>query len=74
MAEVTNELLYEILKKLQTDMAEVKNTLGDHGHQLIRIREEINMLRGDDLRRETMQAQMGHRLERIEQRLQLTDA
>lgn len=74
MAEVTNELPYEILKKLQTDMVEVKDTLGDHGHQLIRIGEEINMLRGDDLRREAMQAQMGHRLERIEQRLQLTDA
>jgi len=74
MAEVTNELLYEVLKKLQADMAEVKKTLSDHGHQFIRIREEINALRGDDLRRESMQAQMDHRLERIEHRLQLTDA
>jgi hypothetical protein len=32
------------------------------------------MLQGDDLRRETMQAQMDHRLERIEHRLQLADA
>lgn len=74
MAEVTNELLYEVLKKLQADMAEVKTTLGDHGRQLIRIREDINVLRGDDLRRESMQAHMDHRLERIEQRLQLADA
>jgi hypothetical protein len=62
MAEVTNELLYEVLKKLQADMAEVKTTLADHGRQLIRIREDINVLRGDDLRRESMQAQMDHRL------------
>ena len=74
MVEVTSELLYEVLKRLQSDMGEVKKTLADHGHQLIRIREEINSLRGDDLRRENIQAQMDHRLERIETRLNLTDA
>lgn len=74
MPEVTNDLIYEILKRLQTDIGEVKKTLADHGHQLIRIREEINALRGDDLRRESMQAQMAHRLERIEKRLSLSDA
>lgn len=55
-------------------MSEFKKTLADHGHQLIRIREEINVLRGDDLRLEIMQAQMDHRLARIEQRLQLAEA
>lgn len=74
MAEVSNELLYEVLKNLQADMAEVKNALADHGRQLIRIREDINVLRGDDLRREGMQAQMDHRLERIEHRLTLVEA
>jgi hypothetical protein len=74
MAEVTNELLYEVLKKLQADVTEVRTTLADHGRQLIRIREDINVLRGDDLRREGMQAQMDHRLERIEQRLGMVDA
>jgi hypothetical protein len=38
------------------------------------IREEINNLRSDDLRRETVQAQMDLRLERIETRLNLHDA
>ncbi len=74
MAEVTNELLYEVLKQLQTDISEVKKTLSDHGFQLIRIREEINTLRGDDLRRESIQAQMDHRLERIERRIGLVEA
>jgi len=60
MGEVTNEVRYEVLKKLQADMAEVKTTLTDHGRQLIRIREDINVLRGDDLRREGMQGQMDH--------------
>lgn len=38
------------------------------------MREDINGLRGDDLRREAMQAGMDERLQRIENRLNLTDA
>ena len=74
MVEVTNQLLYEILRQIQSDVSDVKKALIDHGHQLIRVREEINTLRGDDLRRESIQAQMDHRLERIERRLSLSDA
>jgi hypothetical protein len=38
------------------------------------VRQDINNLRGDDLRHETMQAQMDMRLDRIETRLNLHDA
>jgi hypothetical protein len=48
---VTNELIYDVLKQLQADVAEVKATLADHTRQFIRVREDINTLRGDDLRR-----------------------
>jgi hypothetical protein len=48
--------------------------LSDHTRQLIKVREDINSLRGDDLRRETLQAQMDTRLQRIETHLNLTDA
>lgn len=71
---ITNELLYEVLKTLQAGQAEIKATLADHSRQFIRVREDINNLRGDDLRRETLQAQMDVRLERIESRLNLKDA
>lgn len=74
MAEITNELLYEVLKKLQAGQAEIKATLADHSAQFVRVRQDINNLRGDDLRRETLQAQMDVRLERIEIRLNLNDA
>jgi hypothetical protein len=75
MAEtVTNELLYEILKQLQSGQAEIKAVLADHTRQLLRIREDINNLRSDDLRREAMQAQMDVRLERIETRINIHDA
>ncbi len=74
MTQITNELIYEVLKQLQSGLSEIKTTQADQNRQLIRIREDINGLRGDDLRRETMQAQMDTRLQRIENRLNLSDA
>ena len=71
---VTSELIYDVLKQVQADMAEVKGTLADHTRQFIRVREDINSLRGDDLRRESLQTQMDVRLQRIEKRLNLSDA
>lgn len=70
---VTNELMYEILKKLQAGLADVKATMADVVTQLIRVREEVNGVRSDNLRRERVQAQMDMRLERIEARLNLDD-
>lgn len=75
MAEnVTNELIYEVLKQIQDRLSKIEATLTDHTRQFIRIREELNGLRGDDIRREVLQAQMDHRLERIEKRLNLSEA
>jgi septal ring factor EnvC (AmiA/AmiB activator) len=81
MIEVTNQLIYEVLKQIQADMAQVKATQGDHTRQFLRMREDINNvrddinnLRADDIRLETLQTQIVARLERIENRLNLTDA
>ena len=74
MTQISNEPIYEILKSIQAGQGEIKATLSDHTHQLIRVREEINALRSDDLRRESLQAQMDTRLQRIENRLNLADA
>ena len=71
---VTNELIYDVLKQVQADVAEVKGTLADHTRQFIRVREDINNLRGDGLRRESLQTQMDVQLQRIEKRLNLSDA
>ena len=81
MTEPTNELIYEVLKKLQLDTADIKLALVDHTRQFLRLREDmaavrddINNLRRDDVRYESIQLQMDTRLERIETRLNLTDA
>jgi hypothetical protein len=39
MAEVSNELIYEVLKTLQRDVGEVKSGIGD-------VKTELNALRG----------------------------
>lgn len=69
-----NELIYERLKSINAGRSEIKGILTDHTHHLIRIREDINNLRGDALRRERLQAQSDLRLERIETRLDLNEA
>jgi hypothetical protein len=74
MAEFSLELMQGTLRQIQATLAEIKATQADHSRQLIRVREDINSLRGDDLRREVLQAQMDTRLERIEVRLNLNDA
>lgn len=74
MADVSNELIFEVLKSVQGSVSEIRTTLQDHTRLLHRIREDINTMRGDDLRLEAMQAAMDNRLERIERRLDLADA
>jgi hypothetical protein len=74
MTETSLELMHNVLKQIQATLADIKSTQAEHSRQFIRVREDINSLRGDDLRREAMQAQMDVRLERIETRLNLHDA
>ncbi len=45
---ITNERIYEILKRIQDDLNEIKAILADHSWQFIRIREDISNLRNSD--------------------------
>lgn len=81
MSEITDDLMYEVLKSIQGSVAEIKVTQDDHSRLLLRMREHTNALRDDinnlrnaSLRIETMQAAIATRLERIERRLNLIDA
>ena len=74
MADDPQNLILDHLRAIRSDLAAVKGAQEDHARQLIQIREDINRLRGDDLRRESVQLHMDQRLDRIEARLQLADA
>ena len=71
---VTNELLLEILKKVQADVSAVKADLADVKATQLRMREDFNRFEGDILRIERIEAGTQLRLDRIEHRLELSDA
>lgn len=78
---ITNELMYEVLKKIQADVAHIKDRVDDHDEQFIAMREQLHSLQrdihnvqGDILRVDKQIVPIGHRLERIERRLELADA
>jgi hypothetical protein len=73
MAEVTNELIYEILNAMQTSLRKVEDGLGEVKQELIAIRgtmvsmqQDINNIYGILARHEA-------RLDRIERRLELRE-
>ena len=86
MAEaITNELIYEVLKKIQADVAHIKTRVDDHDQQFVAMREQIHGmhrslqtqihdLQGDTLRNDKQLIAVSHRLDPIEHRLELTDA
>jgi len=74
MTEETQNLMLEILKRIQADLSEMKDDMRDFKDGQIRVRNEINDLRGDILRLERSNAGIEVRLSRIERRLDLVDA
>ena len=73
MAEITNELMYEVLKAVRADVAAMKTDLADVKATQLRMREDFHRFEGDLLRIERMEASTQLRLDRIEIRLGLQD-
>ncbi|NEZ61030.1 hypothetical protein [Adonisia turfae] len=70
MAEVTNELMYELLKRIHADMA-------NHGHMLKELRDRVASLetmRTDLVRIEHRIDNLTDRFEHIEKRFDLVEA
>ena len=74
MTDVTNELIYEVLKDIQTRTTQVETNSRDLVKGQLRIRKDINELRGDTIRHDENFAKIEVRLDRIEKRLGLIDA
>jgi hypothetical protein len=71
MTEITNELMYEVLKPLRTDVAAMKIDLADVKATQLKMREDFHRFGSDLLRFERMQVSTQLRLDRIETRLGL---
>jgi hypothetical protein len=71
---VDNQLIFEVLKKVQADVAVIKADVADVKSMQLRLREDFNRFEGDLLRFERIESGTQLRLDRIETRLNLNDA
>jgi hypothetical protein len=73
MPEVSNELIYEVLKILQCDVGEVKSSIGDVKTELNALRGHMISLQQDAHNSCGILGRHDGRFERIERRLELSD-
>ena len=74
MKKVTNDLIYEVLKQMQTDIAHLKHGQQELRDSFIIVREDIHSLSGRVLSLEKAQNNVELRLARIEKRFDLVEA
>jgi len=74
MPNTPESLVLEHLRVIRTDVAIIKADLADVKAMQLRMREDFNRFEGDLLRFERIEAGTQLRLDRIETRLNLTDA
>lgn len=73
MAEVSNDLLYEVLKNIQTRLDKVETGLGEVKSELISIRGHTIAVQPDMHNIYGILSRQDDRLERIERRLELRE-
>ena len=81
MADISNELLYEVLKSVQARLTQVDGKVDENNSHMLALRTQITSIHHDLL---SIHHELGgvhatlirheHRLDRIEQRLELNDA
>jgi len=73
MAEVTNELIYEVLKAMQTRLSNIEGSIVEVKTELRAMRGHMNAMQTDIANLYNSVDGLGQRIERIERRLELTD-
>jgi hypothetical protein len=73
MAEITNELTYEVLKQLQSDMAGLKEAMRENTAALNALRTYVIAQHQDIQNIYGILARQDARLERIERRLEIVE-
>ena len=74
MSEVTQELVYELLKRIQGDIAGLKEVQRDLRQEVSSVRGQVHLLQGDLNNLRHSVSQMDIRLERIQTRLELRES
>jgi len=74
MAEISNELIYEVLKKVQADVADIKTDLRSLQTQVIAVQGQVGGLQTQVASIASDLLQTKERVERIERRLDLRES
>jgi hypothetical protein len=74
MSEPTENLVVEILRRIQADIADLKNGQRGIREELIGLRNQLHIMQGDALRQEQGIAALAVDVDRIKSRLDLVDA
>ena len=73
MAEISGELIYEMLKRIQADVSTLKDGQRDLRNDQISLRNQMHSMQGDINNLRGSIAHIEDRLERIENRLDLRE-
>ncbi len=73
MAEVTNELIYEVLKAIQIPLGNIEDALREHKGQIVAVRQDLHAVNSHISNIYDTTAAMDTRLSRIERRLEIID-
>jgi predicted nucleic acid-binding Zn-ribbon protein len=73
MADQTQELMFEILRKLQADITTIKEGQRDTRQDIASLRNYMHLLQGDINNMRGTMTQVLDRLDRIENRLELRE-
>ena len=73
MAEVTNELMFEVIKSIQKDLLDVKAATGELKNEMQAMRGNLVSLQQDVHNIYSILTRHETRLERIERRLELAE-
>lgn len=73
MAEVTNELMYELMKKIHERMDRFEHSLGEVKHEVVAMRLQGLSAQTDIHNIYAVTGRIDERLDRIEQRLELRE-
>ena len=71
---ITNELIYEVLKSLQDGQAKILTRITSMESEVLSMRKQIHNVQGDSIRRDGIIAELSLNIDRINTRLNLTDA
>lgn len=73
MSEVTNELLFDVLKRIQIKLDTLEQKIDDLGVRLLAVEQHMSALQISEYRQNSELDRLRSRIERIEKRLDLVE-